>query len=1003
MWTAVWRQRATLILILVLAAAVFGGSSAPQEDDCIGARIIKESGLTYYCLLAAHAFTGFNSTQPAASAAPLAFEANLGQADHHFQFLAHGAGATVYLSHGEATLDLRESKSAPKVVRAAFAGGNPRAEAALEGPLAGHVNYFLGNVSAKWITDVPTYERVRYRNVYPGIDVVYYGANGTLEHDVVVQPGADPSVVAMAFHGADELSLDSRGSAIVKAGERKVEWKAPVIYQEVNGRRLAVSGRYRKTGQGELGFEIARYDTSKPLIIDPVVTYSSYQGRFAAEGGMHIAIDGQRNTYVAGFTRDTAYPTTPGAYVPPNGLGNFGNGFITKYNANTSAIVYSTYIGGSLGDAIFGVAVDPNGNAYITGSTESDDYPVTTGALKTKLHSLASDTTLDCVVTKLNAAGNALSYSTYLGGVGDDGCAGIAADAQGNAYVTGATEDSFGFPLGDNAPYRQIRGKCDAFLVKLNPTGTQVVYGTLLGGQDSDSGMAIAIDAQGAAYITGQTTSTTFPVTTGVLQSKLAGVGNQPAARFGDAFVAKLSPDGGTFQYVTYLGGRGEEIGMGIAVDSQGNAYVTGSTTSDNFPTSTGAFQSSYKGSAGNAFFPGGDAFVVKVNPAATALVYSTYLGGAKDDWGVGIAVDNSGKVWVAGATLSSDFPVTSDAFQKTYGGGNPTATFPTGDLWIAPLDAVGASLGYSTFMGGTGDEYATGVVLDSAGNAFLTGVTLSTDFPTTANALQKGYGGTDYKYIPLGDLVLVKVSLAAPPATPPVTVSAVSSAASYAGGGAAPGEIVVLTGTNIGPASLATLNIVGGTKIGSQIGSMQVLFDEQPAPLLYVSATQTSAIVPYAVNGHSSTQLVVVNNGTRSAPLTVPVLAVHPALFSANASGRGQGAILNENSSYNSAANPALKGHIVQLYGTGEGQTSPSGIDGLLALLQYPKPLSPVTVTIGGISADVAYYGAAPQAVAGLLQVNATVPPGVASGDQEVIITIGTSKSQSGLTVAVQ
>lgn len=1011
MWKLLWKQRATFALILVLTVVVFAGGSSitTQEDDCVGARIIRESGLAYFCLLSARAFTDINST-PRPPAIPLSFETNLGQADKQFEFLAHSAGGSVYLSKGSAILDLRESKKSNQaVLRAAFTGGNPNPQGVVEAPLEGHVNYFLGSAPEKWITDIPTFGRVRYRDIYPGIDVVYYGANGTLEHDMVVSPGANPSTIAMAFHGAEDVSLDAQGSAIVRAGNKSVEWKKPVLYQEIDGKRVAVEGGYRKTNQGGLGFAVGRYDNTKPLIIDPVVTYSSYQGHFAADGGMHISLDSQGNTYIAGFSRDSSFPVTPGAYIPPNGLGNYGNGFVIKYNAANTAMVYATYIGGSLGDAIFGLAIDASGNAYITGSTESDDYPVTAGALKTKLHTLASDITLDCVVTKLNAAGNALTYSTYLGGTGDDGCSGITVDSQGNAYLTGATSDSFGFPLSDNAPYRQSRGPMDAFIVKLNPTGTGVVYGTLLGGADVDSAMAIAIDAQGAAYITGQTTSFNFPVTTGVAQRTFGGVGSQPAARFGDAFVAKLSADGGTFQYVTYLGGKAEDIGMGIAVDGQGNAYVAGSTTSDTFPITTGALQSTYKGSLGNAYFPGGDAFVAKLNATGSALIYSTYLGGTKDDWAVGIAVDSSGKAWVTGATLSSDFPVSADAAQKTYAGTNGVEAFPTGDAWIAQLDAAGASMVYGTYMGGKGDEYATSVTLDSAGNAYVTGSTRSSDFPTTANALQKAYGGTDYNFIPLGDAFVVKVSLVAPPPPPPppaqptVSVASVGSAASYAGGGVAPGEIVVLKGSGIGPKDLVTLAVVGGTKIGTQIGNTQILFDEQPAPLIYASDAQSSAIVPYAVNGHTSTQLVVVYNGTRSAALTVPVLAVHPALFSADASGRGQAALLNADNSYNSANSPALKGDPIQLYGTGEGQTSPAGTDGLLALAQYPKPLTPVTVTIDGQPAEVLYYGAAPQAVAGLLQVNARIPATVSSGNVPVVIQIGTSTSQTGLTIAVK
>jgi uncharacterized protein (TIGR03437 family) len=1004
------KWKASIALMFLLSVAVFGNLTSSDEDECAGAKIIKDSGMAYYCLLSARAFTDINSNQPArtstAGAVPLSFERNIGQADRQFQFLAHSTAGSVYLHNGNVDLDLRDGRGAPSVIQAAFSGANTTAEAVLEDALPGHVNYIIGNQPDKWITDIPTYGRIRYRNVYPGIDVVYYGTHGELEHDVVVHPGASPAAVAMAFRGAESVDLDSSGAARVRSGSRQVQWKKPVIYQEVNGTRIPVAGNYRKTATGDLGFDVGAYDTSRPLIIDPVVSYASYFGHGAADAGARMAIDSQGNTYLAGYSTDGSFPVTPGAYASTNVLGNKGNGFIIKYNAANTAVVYSTYIGGGNWDGFTSVAVDSAGNVYTAGFTDSDDYPVTTGALKTKLHSSVADTSTDCVVTKLSAAGNGLVYSTYLGGTGEDSCLGMALDSQGFVYLTGATQDPFGFPFSDNAPKRTSGGFMDAFIVKLNQTGTQVVYGTLFGGRDIDSGIAIAVDAQGAAYITGQTTSFDLPVTTGALQRTLAGVGTSPAARLGDAYVAKLNPDGGTFQYVTYLGGRNEDIGMGIAVDAQGNAYVVGNTLSDTFPTTTGAFQTTYKGLGGNQYFPGGDAFVAKINSTGTALLYSTYLGGSKDDWAVGVAVDSGGKVWVSGATLSSDFPVSADAAQSKYGGGNPIAKFPTGDAWVAQLDVAGASMVYGTFLGGKADEYATSVVLDSAGNAYLTGSTFSSDFPVTATALQKGNGGTNYNFLPVGDAFIAKVSLVATPPPPPpptVSVQSLGSAASYVGGGVAPGEIVVLTGSGLGPKDLTTAQLVGGTKLATQLGATQVLFDNQPAPLIYVSDKQTSVIVPYAVAGKTTTQMVVVNGTDRSTAVPVTVLATHPALFSADASGRGQGALLNEDGSYNTPANPALRGHLIQLFGTGEGQTSPVGLDGALALVQFPKPVVPVTVTIGGQNAEVVYYGAAPSLVAGLLQVNARVPDTIAAGNPEVLLVQGATKSQTGLTVAVR
>jgi uncharacterized protein (TIGR03437 family) len=437
-------------------------------------------------------------------------------------------------------------------------------------------------------------------------------------------------------------------------------------------------------------------------------------------------------------------------------------------------------------------------------------------------------------------------------------------------------------------------------------------------------------------------------------------------------------------------------------VDAQGNAYVAGSTTSTNFPVTAQAVRSTFQGGGGNGTFPGGDAFVTKLNPAGSALVFSTYLGGSRDDWGSVITLDSGGNAWVAGGTLSANFPVTQDAAQPAFAGSTPEENFPTGDAFVAQLNGAGTALRYGTYLGGSGDDFAMGLALDRTGAVYVSGSTRSRDFPATPGALQTQYGGSNTVVIPLGDAFVARYAETG--GGPLVSIAEVASAASYVGGSVAPGEMVFLSGTNIGPPNLAGLTLNGaGNAVTTSVAGTRILFDNVPAPIIYVSAAYSSAVVPYEVAGRQSTEVVVEYNGSRSAPKVIPVVASKPALFAANASGRGPGAILNEDYSVNTPSNPAAKGRIVLLYGTGEGQTNPPGVNGRLALLTFPRPVLPVSVTIGGITADVLYAGAAPQFVAGFFQMNVKVPEDAPSGNLDVIVGIGNARSQSGLTVAVR
>ena len=660
---------------------------------------------------------------------PLHFEANQGQVRKDVRFLSRGSGYNLYLTADEAVLVLTPPNAyAKRKQHGAQAQPESRAQAkstalrislvgAARKPVVsgleeqpGKANYFIGNDPAKWRTNVPTYSAVRYGEVYPGVDLVYHGKQRQLEYDFVVAPGADPNRIELDFSGADKMEIDAQGDLVLHVGGSTIRQHKPVLYQEVDGRRQEVAGGYVQRGVHRFGFEVAAYDRSQPLVIDPVLSYSTYLGGASGATATGIAVDILGNAYVTGFTFAANFPTTVGAFQAP---GRVFDVFVTKINPSGSALVYSTVFGGSQSDQANGIDIDLFGNAYVTGSTESTDFPVTAGAFQ-PVHAGGepppqsdAEHPPEGFVTKLDSSGSVLDYSTYLGGTGIDDCAAIAVDLHGNAHVTGRTFSN-NFPTANAVQAVFGGGIVDAFVTKLDPTGSSVVYSSYLGGSGVDQGTGIAVDVRGNAYITGFTRSVNFP-TANAFQENLAGAVN--------AFVTKLDPSGSLF-YSTYLGG-GNDFGVAIAVDLLGNAYVTGGTSSPNFPTTFRAFQTVFGGVQ--------DAFVVKLDRTGSALVYSTYLGGNRLDEGRGVAVDLFGNAYVTGRT-TGNFP-TADAIQAVFGGGGF-------DAFVTKLNHDGSALAYSTYLGGSGLDFGGGIAVHPLGTAYVTGVTTSTNFPT-ANAFQ--------------------------------------------------------------------------------------------------------------------------------------------------------------------------------------------------------------------------------------------------------------------------
>ncbi len=451
------------------------------------------------------------------------------------------------------------------------------------------------------------------------------------------------------------------------------------------------------------------------MVTNPVLPYSTYLGGSSDDVANAVTTDSAGNVYVAGYTASTNFPTTTGAYKTAN-QGGVYDAFVSKFSP-AGTLVYSTYLGGSGNDIAYGIAVDSAGNAYVTGSTSSADFPTTTGAYRTAYNG----GTTDAFVVKLNPTGTALVYSTYVGGIGDDIAYGIALDSTNQTTITGSTT-SLNFPTSSGAFQTAYGGGLtNAFVARLNPAGTALTYSTYLGGTGQDAGYGIAVDSQGLAYVTGYTQSTNFPTTTGAVQTSYAGSS--------DAFVTALNTTGTAQVYSTYLGGSSDDYGFGIAVDAASNAYVTGYTSSPNFPTTTGALQTSIKG--------GYDAFVSKISPAGNTLGYSTYLGGSGDDFGLAIAVDSAGNVYLTGETASTDFPATANASQSVLPG--------TYSALVVKLNSAGNSLTYGSYLGGSGFDTGYGIAVNAARSAYVTGYTVSSDFPTTSGAVSQTLaGGSD-------------------------------------------------------------------------------------------------------------------------------------------------------------------------------------------------------------------------------------------------------------------
>lgn len=653
----------------------------------------------------------------------LSFIENQGQAALPVEYMLKGAGEAIYFTAEEVVF---RAEGGQAEMRQSLVDANVNPIAPLD-ILPGIANFFIGEDSH---TGVRTYEGIEYPDVYDKIHQRFTGKDGKLERIFIIEPGGDPSKIKLEYSGVERITLED-GNLLLETTWGEYTESDPVAYQEINGQRSYVDAEFKILESGNVGFILGDHNPAYELIIDPILEYSTFLGGGNNDVGYGIAVDSTGATYITGQTISDDFPLDSEA-SQENLAGSF-DAFVTKLDPEGTGVVYSTFFGGDARDRANAIGVDISGAVYITGETESQNFPTNADSLPAAFQGEFGGGSQDAFVVKLSPTGTAIEYSSYLGGGSREGGRAIAVDSEGAAYVTGFANESESIlarPFPREAALQEEfgGGAGDAFVTKINPLGDSLEYSTYLGGAGFDEGTGIAVDSEGSAYISGTTESEDF-ATEGAFDESNSGNG--------DAFVVKLSQDGSNREYATYIGGSAEEIAGGIALDDEGAAHITGVTASTNFPTTSRVPQPDY---GGGSF----DAFITKINPTGDDLDYSTYIGGLGDEGidtlpraSVGIAVDGAGSAFVVGSTAATDFPTTDGAQQSEFGGG---AT----DAFIAKINPEGEEFVYSSYFGGRGDDEGYGIAVDNNGAAYITGSTNSGNFPTTEDAFQDPLAGAN-------------------------------------------------------------------------------------------------------------------------------------------------------------------------------------------------------------------------------------------------------------------
>ena len=997
---------------------------------------------------------------------PLSFEANQGQTDSVVKFLSRGDGYALFLTPTEAVFKLHQAASAvkqPSVVRMKLVGADGTAKISGADQHSGTANYFVGNDPHKWRTGVATYGRVTYQGIYPGVDAVFYGNQRELEYDLSVAPGVDPQQIALEFSGA-RPKLNRGGDLVLKLKGDRILLHKPVIYQGTGASRRPVDGSYTLAGN-RVTFLIGRYDRSQPLVIDPVLSYLTYLGGTNADNigyntGYYpsgetnptqgLAIDTSGNVYVTGYTCSADFPVqTPyqnkakeSAIAEP---GHFFSVFVSKLNSTGTALVYSTYLGGSVREMGQAIAVDSSGSAYVAGYTNSPDFPVTKGAFKTICNVSASpcnsNSPYNGFLTKLSPDGKSLVYSTYLAGQSNHGSEiyAVAVDSKGQAYVAGDTNDScWSAPPGNTYCFPTTKGAVipggifdyssyptnqaqyvnnygSAFVTVFDAAGANLLYSTLfcdsdpvahtpLSAQFETIATGVAVDAVGNFYLVGTTKDAYLPTTSGAFQPSFPTASGLTALGFVAKFSPVNSPGGSSLVYASYLGGTDKTAyaqTAGVAADASGNAYVTGITGSSAFPVTPGAYQITCGTGYNNC---GGTGFVTKVKPDGSGLVWSTMLGNLTNAASGGyygpvdaigpIQVDANGNVYVAGESAIG-FPEVNP-IQTTTGGG--------AQAFVAKLNPTGSTLLFSSLVGGggtVGSQGAAGLAVDGQGNIYLAGNTNAGSMAVTPGAFQQAFG----KGQGVGAGFIAKIS---PPSSTPAiapSVGVVSGASFQAG--IVPNSWITIVGTNLSSKTDTWDNAVVNGTLPPALDGVSVSVGGLPAYISYISPGQINALAPNVGPGNLS--VTVTNASGTSAPVTAVAQMFQPAFFLFSFSNyavatRTDYTLAVKNGTFPGSPTVAAKpGDVIVLWGTGFGPTSPPAPVGIVVPSGTTySTANAVTVTVGPAAAVV--YGAAlTSGEAGLYQVAIQIPTTLADGDHPIVATVSGAQSPASTLITVQ
>ena len=919
---------------------------------------------------------------------PLYFVANRGQLDPRAAFHAPGRDKQIFFGPEEITFLLtprtagRPDQAANWAVKMIFL--DPGEDVRLVGDEQANVRFYdwqgsgPGADAAIAVRATEAYRGIRYRHLWKGIDLALSLEGNQLKYAFHVSPGADAGQIRWTYEGA-ETAFTTNGELEITTPVAGFRDGRPWAYQ-VDGRaRRSVEAAYRfsapprkgalprnapaqRNDVADYGFRLGPYDAARPLVIDPAVAvYAGFLGGSGQDAANGIAVDDEGHAYLVGTTRSAAaeFPVTPG---PQTEIAGQADVFVAKVDPSGTKLVFAGYLGGTGLDEGADIALDDDGNIYVTGLTWSEDFPVTVGP------DLTHNGRMDAFVTKISPDGAEVLYSGFLGGVQQDEGLGIAVDRDGNAYLAGRTQSPAAtFPAAGGPDLSYNGGNADGFVAKVNAEGTELVYAGYIGGALFEIASAVAVDDDGHAYVTGYTNSNqdSFPISGGPMQTWS---GSE------DAFLTKVSPTGEELVYSGFLGGLGAERGTAIALDASGNVYLAGSTAS--------RASSSLPVTVGPSLELGGlaDALVAKIGPDGSQIIYAGYIGGAADDRATSIAVDGLGNAYVGGVTWSehTSFPIVAGPGFR-YRGGR--------EGFVAKVAASGAALHYAGYFGGSGNESVTDIAVDPDGLAYVAGSSNTSNpaFPVVGPDV-KPNGGTDAFVAKIGATILPEKS--------------VVNGASFALGAIAPGEIVSIFGSGLGPAEGEPGRLESPRRVATELVDVEVFFDGVPAPLFFVRADQINAQAPYSLDGMSKTEVHVRFQGRDSEFVEFAVAPSAPGIF-AFSDDPGRAVVFNQDDTLNSEDNPAMRGEVVVFFATGEGQTTPPGVDGLLApevLSELPRPELPVTVTIGRRDARVLFAGSAPN-FAGLLQVNARVPLDLGS-DTALLLDIGGARSQPNLSL---